>query len=133
MDRKTLIGHLKQRLAETGMTALAASLKAGLGKGVVSDILSGKSANPGIETLRAVARALDCGVADLIAGSSAPAGTHAVALIIGGGIAAYKSLDLIRRLRERGVTVRAIMTRAAQEFVTPLSVGALTGGRVFTG
>ena len=55
-----------------------------------------------------------------------------VLLIIGGGIAAYKSLDLIRRLRERGAAVRAIMTEAAQEFVTPLSVGALTGGKVFT-
>lgn len=51
---------------------------------------------------------------------------------MGGGIAAYKCLDLIRRLRERGYGVRAIMTRAAHEFVTPLSVGALTNERVFT-
>lgn len=55
-----------------------------------------------------------------------------ILLIIGGGIAAYKSLDLVRRLRERGATVRAVMTKGAQEFVTPLSVGALTGGKVFT-
>jgi phosphopantothenoylcysteine decarboxylase / phosphopantothenate---cysteine ligase len=55
-----------------------------------------------------------------------------IALIIGGGIAAYKCLDLIRRLRERRVTVRAIMTKAAQAFITPLSVGALTGDHVFT-
>jgi phosphopantothenoylcysteine decarboxylase/phosphopantothenate--cysteine ligase len=55
-----------------------------------------------------------------------------ILLIIGGGIAAYKSLDLIRRLRERGANVRAVMTKAAQEFVTPLSVGALTGSRVFS-
>jgi phosphopantothenoylcysteine decarboxylase/phosphopantothenate--cysteine ligase len=55
-----------------------------------------------------------------------------IVLIIGGGIAAYKCLELIRRLRERGVAVRAVMTRAAQEFITPLSVGALTGDRVFT-
>lgn len=55
-----------------------------------------------------------------------------ILLIIGGGIAAYKCLDLIRRLRERGVAVRTIMTRAASEFVTPLSVGALTNERVFT-
>ena len=53
-------------------------------------------------------------------------------LIIGGGIAAYKCLELIRRLRERGIAVRAVMTRAAQEFITPLSVGALTSERVFT-
>ncbi len=55
-----------------------------------------------------------------------------ILLIIGGGIAAYKCLDLIRRLRERGFAVRTVMTKAAQEFVTPLSVGALTNERVFT-
>lgn len=55
-----------------------------------------------------------------------------ILLIIGGGIAAYKCLDLIRRLGERGVRVRAVMTRAAQHFVTPLAVGALTGDRVLT-
>ncbi len=55
-----------------------------------------------------------------------------ILLIISGGIAAYKSLDLIRRLRERGATVRCVMTQAAQEFVTPMTVGALTGDTVFT-
>lgn len=55
-----------------------------------------------------------------------------ILLIVGGGIAAYKSLDLIRRLRERGASVRVVMTRAAQHFVTPLSAGSLAGGRVFT-
>src|SRR6185312_5570380 len=55
-----------------------------------------------------------------------------VLLIIGGGIAAYKSLDLIRRLQERGLAVRCIMTKAAEHFVTPLSAGAITGERVFT-
>lgn len=55
-----------------------------------------------------------------------------ILLIIGGGIAAYKTLDLIRRLRERGAAVRAVMTAAAQEFVTPLSVGVLTADHVFT-
>jgi len=54
-----------------------------------------------------------------------------ILLIIGGGIAAYKSLDLIRRLHERGVTVRVIMTEAAQQFITPLSVGALAGEAPF--
>jgi phosphopantothenoylcysteine decarboxylase / phosphopantothenate---cysteine ligase len=54
-----------------------------------------------------------------------------ILLIIGGGIAAYKCLDLIRRLKERGCSVRAVMTKAAQEFVTPLSVSAITGERVF--
>ena len=55
-----------------------------------------------------------------------------VLLIIGGGIAAYKALDLIRRLKERGAAVRCILTKAATEFVTPLAAGALAGGHVFT-
>jgi phosphopantothenoylcysteine decarboxylase/phosphopantothenate--cysteine ligase len=54
-----------------------------------------------------------------------------ILLIIGGGIAAYKSLELIRRLRQRGYGVRAILTKAGAEFVTPLSVSALAGEKVF--
>jgi phosphopantothenoylcysteine decarboxylase / phosphopantothenate---cysteine ligase len=53
-----------------------------------------------------------------------------VLLIIGGGIAAYKSLELIRLLKRQGVGVRSIMTSAAAEFVTPLSVASLTGEKV---
>ncbi|MGA9797172.1 MAG: bifunctional phosphopantothenoylcysteine decarboxylase/phosphopantothenate--cysteine ligase CoaBC [Rhizomicrobium sp.] len=56
---------------------------------------------------------------------------NSVLLIIGGGIAAYKSLDLIRRLKERGISTRAILTNAGAQFVTPLSVSALTGEKVF--
>jgi phosphopantothenoylcysteine synthetase/decarboxylase len=48
------------------------------------------------------------------------AGRH-ILLVIGGGIAAYKALDLIRRLRERGARVTPVLTRAGAEFVTPLS------------
>ncbi len=55
-----------------------------------------------------------------------------ILLVIAGGIAAYKSLDLIRRLRERGASVRPIMTRGAQEFITPLAVGALSASHVYT-
>ena len=58
--------------------------------------------------------------------------TKRILLIIGGGIAAYKCLDLIRRLRERGHHVRVVMTKAAHQFVTPLSLAALTNERVFT-
>src|SRR4051794_32724201 len=54
-----------------------------------------------------------------------------VLLIIGGGIAAYKSLDLIRRLKERGGAVRCVLTAAAQEFITPLAAAALSGEQVF--
>ncbi|WP_417719353.1 bifunctional phosphopantothenoylcysteine decarboxylase/phosphopantothenate--cysteine ligase CoaBC [Salipiger sp.] len=55
-----------------------------------------------------------------------------ILLIIGGGIAAYKALETIRRLRERGAAVTPVLTRAAREFVTPLSVGALAGEKVYT-
>ncbi len=55
-----------------------------------------------------------------------------ILLIIGGGIAAYKSLELIRLLTGRGVVIRTIMTKAAEEFVTPLSVASLTGQKVHT-
>ncbi len=54
-----------------------------------------------------------------------------ILLIIGGGIAAFKSLDLIRRLRERGADVTPVLTRAAEEFVTPLSVSALAAQKVY--
>ena len=54
-----------------------------------------------------------------------------ILLIIGGGIAAYKTLELVRRLKERGASVRAILTAAGTEFVTPLSVSSLTGDKVY--
>jgi phosphopantothenoylcysteine decarboxylase/phosphopantothenate--cysteine ligase len=54
-----------------------------------------------------------------------------VLLIVSGGIAAYKSVDVIRRLRERGHAVRCILTQAGAEFVTPLSLGALSGDKVY--
>ena len=58
-------------------------------------------------------------------------GRH-ILLVIGGGIAAYKALDLIRRLRERGARVTPVLTAAGAQFVTPLSVSALAGVAVFT-
>ena len=70
-------------------------------------------------------------------GTTAPQAGGALAgkrilLIMTGGVAVYKSLDLIRRLRERGASVRPVMTKAAQEFVTSLAVGALAADKVFT-
>src|SRR5919106_6236929 len=58
--------------------------------------------------------------------------TRRILLIIAGGIAAYKSLELIRRLRDRGLGVRCILTAAGAEFVTPLSVASLSADKVFT-
>ena len=57
-------------------------------------------------------------------------GKH-ILLIVGGGIAAYKALDLIRRLKERGIKVTPVLTRAGEEFVTPLSVSALAGEKLY--
>jgi phosphopantothenoylcysteine decarboxylase / phosphopantothenate---cysteine ligase len=75
----------------------------------------------------------------LVSAQSAPqrspvtaAGRPRVLLIIGGGIAAYKSLDLIRRLQDHGIHVRCILTAAAQHFITPLAAGALCGEHVHT-
>jgi phosphopantothenoylcysteine decarboxylase / phosphopantothenate---cysteine ligase len=64
--------------------------------------------------------------------SPAQTGRPHILLIIGGGIAAYKSLDLIRRLQDRGAQVRCVLTAAAQRFVTPLAAGALCGERAHT-
>jgi phosphopantothenoylcysteine decarboxylase/phosphopantothenate--cysteine ligase len=69
--------------------------------------------------------------------SSSPAplaasGLARVTLIIGGGIAAYKALDLIRRLKERHIHVRCVLTKAAQHFVTPLTASALSNERCHT-
>lgn len=57
--------------------------------------------------------------------------TRSILLIIGGGIAAYKSLELIRELTKRGIGVTAILTKAGEQFVTPLAVAALTGEKVY--
>jgi phosphopantothenoylcysteine decarboxylase / phosphopantothenate---cysteine ligase len=62
----------------------------------------------------------------------APLAGKRILLVIGGGIAAYKSLDLIRRLRERGAEVRCILTPGAQQFVTPLAAASLAGSRAHT-
>jgi phosphopantothenoylcysteine decarboxylase/phosphopantothenate--cysteine ligase len=59
-------------------------------------------------------------------------GQSRVTLIIGGGIAAYKALDLIRRLKDRGFSVRCVLTHAAQRFVTPLAASALSHERCYT-
>ncbi|KQP59194.1 phosphopantothenoylcysteine decarboxylase [Methylobacterium sp. Leaf108] len=64
--------------------------------------------------------------------TSLPLRNRRILLVVGGGIAAYKALDLIRRLRERGAMVRPLLTAGAQEFVTPLAAAALAGERAHT-
>ena len=67
-----------------------------------------------------------------IARPASATGEVRVTLIIGGGIAAYKALDLIRRLKERHIRVRCVLTKAATQFVTPLAASALSGERAYT-
>lgn len=55
-----------------------------------------------------------------------------ILLIIGGGIAAYKSIELVRLLRKAGLTVRCVITRAGEQFVTPLTLAALSENKVYT-
>ena len=57
---------------------------------------------------------------------------HRILLVVGGGIAAYKTLELIRELKRRGIGSRCILTRAGAEFVTPLSLSALSGDKVYS-
>ena len=77
------------------------------------------------ETLKTMAQP------DQPATAAAPTDTR-ILLIISGGIAAYKALELIRRMRDKGWAVRCIMTRSASEFVTPLSVSALAEEKVYS-
>ena len=100
---------------------------------------AGRSMEDEIRTiLRAAAEDTDDAVPALqpspqsVKGAAAPARQKRVLLIVGGGIAAYKSLDLIRRLKERRFAVRCILTKAAEHFVTPLAAGAILGERAFT-
>ena len=129
---RALLTEIEGFLAEYGVTPTKFGLAAVNDGHLIKNLRSGTSVT--LKTVdkvrafmaqqRSVARAAD------VSHEAVPA--RRIVLIIGGGIAAYKCLELIRRLRERGMAVRAVMTEAAQEFITPLSVGALTGDRVFT-
>jgi phosphopantothenoylcysteine decarboxylase / phosphopantothenate---cysteine ligase len=134
-DKKSdLLTEIEVFLAATGMAATALGREAVNDSHLVARLRKGNSVT--LKTADKVRAYLarqhqpQATPASFVAREAVPLAR--VLLIIGGGIAAYKCLDLIRRLRERGIAVRAVMTRAAQEFVTPLSVGALTGDRVFT-
>ena len=98
---------------------------------------SGRSVEDEVRTIREAAATPQAPSPAAMTGPSPAAkparrGGKRVTLIIGGGIAAFKSLELIRRLKERSVDVRCVLTRAAQHFVTPLSVSALSGERCYT-
>jgi phosphopantothenoylcysteine decarboxylase / phosphopantothenate---cysteine ligase len=128
--REKLLAEIERYLRSTGTSATAFGRAVAGDPRLVFDLRKGRE--PSARLMDAVAAFIAQGSqpAPPVTTGSGIAGRR-ILLIIGGGIAAYKALEVIRRLRERGATVRAVMTAAAREFITPLSVGALTGGRVF--
>ncbi len=127
---RALLREIEAFLAATGVTATKFGLAAVNDGHLVANLRKGsgvtlKTADRVRAFMRARCRGEDTEHA-------AAEQQRRVLLIIGGGIAAYKCLDLIRRLRERGSEVRAVMTSAAQQFLTPLAVGALSGADVLT-
>ena len=130
---KALLAEIEAFLAGSGLTATKLGIAAVNDGHLVANLRKGssvtlKTADKVRAYMASRRRPTPTGI---VSRETIPAAKRIV-LIIGGGIAAYKCLELIRRLREAGIGVRAVMTRAAQEFVTPLSVGALTNDRVFT-
>ena len=130
---------LAQWLKKSGISARELAQRADTTEATISRLRNGR-VQPSLELAKRISEATGGAVTanDFIAvdegdtGSDGSLDGAAILLIISGGIAAYKSLDLIRRLRERGAVVRTVLTRAGAEFVTPLSVGALAGEPPFT-
>ncbi len=130
---KSLLAEIEGFLAGSGLTATKFGVAAVNDGHLVANLRKGSSVTlKTADKVRAYMARQRSPVPAAIASRETTPATKRVVLIIGGGIAAYKCLELIRRLREAGIGVRAVMTRAAQEFVTPLSVGALSNERVFT-
>jgi phosphopantothenoylcysteine decarboxylase/phosphopantothenate--cysteine ligase len=131
---KSLLAEIEAFLARSGVTATKFGLAAVNDGHLVKNLRAGSSVTlKTADKVRAyMGRQRQAASVGNVAREASAAARRRIVLIIGGGIAAYKCLELIRRLREQGIAVRPVMTRAAQEFVTPLSVGALTSERVFT-
>jgi phosphopantothenoylcysteine decarboxylase/phosphopantothenate--cysteine ligase len=129
---KGLLAEIEAFLAGSGVTATKFGIAAINDGHLVANLRKGSSVTlKTADKVRAYMASQRRPTPAAIVSRETIAATKRIVLIIGGGIAAYKCLELIRRLREAGIGVRAVMTRAAQEFVTPLSVGALTNDRVF--
>jgi phosphopantothenoylcysteine decarboxylase/phosphopantothenate--cysteine ligase len=143
---KTLLAEIESFLARTGATATKLGVAAVNDGHLVANLRKGHSVTlKTADKVRAYMARHDMpkrtGIVPVsaVAHAAAQASTYGgspqkrIVLVIGGGIAAYKCLELVRRLRERlPVEILAVMTRAAQEFITPLSVGALTNAPVLT-
>jgi phosphopantothenoylcysteine decarboxylase/phosphopantothenate--cysteine ligase len=130
---RDLLAEIEAYLRETGVSATKFGLAAVNDGHLVAKLRRGTSVT--LKTADRVRSYMAAGhrpgPGDSAQSEPARAGPRLL-LIIGGGIAAYKCLELIRRLRERGIGVRPVMTQAAHQFVTPLSVAALSNERVFS-
>jgi phosphopantothenoylcysteine decarboxylase/phosphopantothenate--cysteine ligase len=130
---RDLLAEIEAFLAAGGLTATKFGLAAVNDGHLVAKLRKGSGVTlKTADRVRAFMATMATMATNRATGQAPVAEEKRLLLIIGGGIAAYKCLDLVRRLRERGWQVRAVMTTAAQQFVTPLAVGALTGERVFT-
>src|SRR5262245_10257299 len=128
-----LLAEIEAFLSGTGLTATKFGIAAINDGHLVTNLRKGSSVTlKTADRVRAFMASRGWPTPAGTAAHGAMSATSRIVLIIGGGIAAYKCLELIRRLREVGIGVRTVMTPAAHEFVTPLSVGALTNDRVFT-
>ena len=128
-----LLAEIEAYLARTGETATKFGLAAVRDGHLVSRLRKGESVTlKTADKVRAYMRQTSAPTPDANGSVSASVAMRRILLVMGGGIAAYKCLDLIRRLKERGIATRVVMTAAAQQFVTPLSVGALSNERVLT-
>src|SRR5262249_61903216 len=87
---------------------------------ILRDYVEGSPVPPGTPLVSAAPTELPAAVPQAVRAT----GEARITLIIGGGIAAYKALDLIRRLKERRIHNRRVLTKAAQQFVTPLAASA---------
>ncbi len=130
---------LSDWIKKSEISARELALRAGTTEATISRLRHGR-AQPSLELAQRIADATGGAVTAndfLDLAGEGPRGEGGLEgarllLIISGGIAAYKSLDLIRRLRERGAEVRVVLTRGGAEFVTPLAVGAIAGAPPFT-
>ncbi len=127
---RTLLTEIEAFLARSRLTPTKFGVAAVNDGHLVANLRKGHSVT--LKTADRVRAFMERERPRLAAAPQAPTAGARILLIIGGGIAAYKCLELIRRLSERGTSIRVVMTRAAQQFITPLSVGALSNERVFT-
>lgn len=127
--------RLKSAREAAGLSQKALAEALGVAQTAVSSWERGRT-EPSRAMTAKLADALGCGLAALELGQAAaalpaPPGKR-VLLIVGGGIAAYKAPELVRRLEKRGIAARAILTAAGAQFVTPLTLSSLTHEEVLT-